>query len=197
MHLDLLGMLETLERGLESPLAYVAPRAHDVRPDLYEHDWNNAGGRLSVPSRSGAGTSQLSGGDDWETCDVAPKARRVERLEFKADEASEILGYMTSLAQAGDGWINLLPNTGEAGKPTTLGFFTLFGGGSLGVTMCTWIPGRETRRGRSETKLGFSFSTGRNFGSELPSPKIPENLGRRAEPSSTGPYLDGSFRRVP
>jgi hypothetical protein len=106
---------------------------------------------------------------------VAPKARRVERLEFSADEASEILGYMTLLAQAGDGWINLLPNTAVADKPTTLGFFTLFGGGSLGVTMCTWIPGRDTRRGRSATKLGFSFSTGRRFGSELPTPTIPEN----------------------
>ncbi len=106
---------------------------------------------------------------------MAPKTRRVERVGFKAGEAGEILGYMTLLAQAGDGWINLVPNTVEAERPTSLGFFTLFGGGSNGVTMCTWIPERDTRGGRCHTSLGISHTTGHKLGSELPSLAIPEN----------------------
>jgi hypothetical protein len=41
-HLDLVAVRELLECALQSALADVAPRAHDVGPDLYLHAWPNA-----------------------------------------------------------------------------------------------------------------------------------------------------------
>ena len=72
------------------------------------------------------------------------------------------------LAEAEDGWINLIPKiTDDGGMPTSLGFLTLFSGGSSGVTMCTWIPGSHDRTGRNQPSLGITHVTGHRAVAQL------------------------------
>jgi hypothetical protein len=105
---------------------------------------------------------------------VARKQRRIERVEFNLDEPTQIVGYMARLAAAGDGWINLIPNTtDDDDRPTSLRFFTLFSGGSSGITMCTWIPPNHTRRELSQPSLGISHVTGHRAAAELLSLALP------------------------
>lgn len=75
---------------------------------------------------------------------------------------------MARLSAAGDGWINLLPKIADDDdRPTALRFFTLFSGGGTGITMCSWIPGRDARGGRSESRVGITHVTGRRVKAEL------------------------------
>jgi hypothetical protein len=94
---------------------------------------------------------------------VARERRQTEQLKFGVDDdLTPVVAYMVQLTGAGDGWINLIPRiTEDDERPTSLGFLTLFGGGSVGITMCTWIPGSEGRRGRIEPSLGITQVTGR------------------------------------
>jgi hypothetical protein len=105
---------------------------------------------------------------------MARRTRRVEEVEFRAVDPSRVVAYMAVLARAGDGWINLIPETAEDKGTTSLGFFTLFGGGSPGTTMCTWVPGRDVQHGGRPTSLGITHATGRRIGT-LPSTGIPEH----------------------
>ena len=101
-----------------------------------------------------------------ETCDadqVTARERRVERFEFKPDDPAMVVACMTQLAGARDGWINLLPavvDDEDAPKAPT-GFSRLFGGGNPGITMGTWVPAGEDRRGRDPTRLGIVHACGR------------------------------------
>jgi hypothetical protein len=91
---------------------------------------------------------------------MARPARQVERVRFGADGTATIVEWMTRLAAAGDGWINLVPQTEESGdRPRSLQFFTLLSGGGLGVTMGTWLPSRTGRRGRTRPTLGITHVT--------------------------------------
>ena len=92
---------------------------------------------------------------------MARKLRLINRVNFNAIELTQIVAYMSQLADAGDGWINLIPKISDgAEKSTSLGFFTLFGGGGTGVTMCTWIPGSHDQTGRNRPSLGITHVTG-------------------------------------
>ncbi|MGA8296374.1 MAG: hypothetical protein WB770_04970 [Acidimicrobiales bacterium] len=84
---------------------------------------------------------------------------------------------MAQLSRAGDGWINLIPHTNEEEKPTSLGFLTLFGGGSTGVAMCTWVPAVLEPSGRNRVRLGISHVSGLRAVSQLRSlgTPVPEN----------------------
>jgi len=110
-------------------------------------------------------------------CDTPPVARRlrqIERVEFSLDELRRLVASMARLAEAGDGWINLIPRIGdEDERPTSLGFFTLFGGGATGVTMCTWIPGSRQRRRDRQPSLGITHVTGRRAVAQLRSLAVP------------------------
>lgn len=104
---------------------------------------------------------------------MARKQRQIERVEFTVDELTQIVARMARLAGAGDGWINLIPRmTDDDERPTSLGFFALFGGGT-GVTMCTWIPGDDHQPERNQTNLGISHTTGRRAVAELHSLAVP------------------------
>ncbi|HLX77732.1 MAG TPA: hypothetical protein VKR27_02520 [Acidimicrobiales bacterium] len=100
---------------------------------------------------------------------MPPKMRHVQRLEFSSDATSEVVAYMAELTNAGDGWINLLPKLTEDDESTTLGFFTLLGGGSTGVTMCTWIPDRS----QGIARVGITHNLGRRARAHLQSLAIP------------------------
>jgi hypothetical protein len=95
-------------------------------------------------------------------------------LEFSAADTIGVVHHMSQLAAAGDGWINLLPGTSDDETPTSLGFFNLFGGGSIGVTMCTWIPGQRGKDGRPLTSLGIAHTIGRRLGTVPTVVTIPE-----------------------
>ena len=104
---------------------------------------------------------------------MTPKMRHVERVEFSATAPTQIVVYMAQLAEAGDGWINLIPKLSDDDEPTTLGFFTLFGGGSTGVTMCTWIPDHHDRRARGHMSLGITHTLGQRAKGRLQSRATP------------------------
>lgn len=81
----------------------------------------------------------------------------MERVRFSAADHAGLVAHMERLAAAGDGWINLVPGLDEnEEKPTSLGFLTLFSGGSIGVTMCTWIP---AKRSGGRASLGITHVT--------------------------------------
>ena len=95
-------------------------------------------------------------------------------MKFSIDELTQIVAYMARLTGAEDGWINLIPRIIEEDeRPTSLGFFTLLGGGAIGVTMCTWIPGSHNRRGLIRPSLGITHVTGHRVFAELHSLAVP------------------------
>jgi len=103
-----------------------------------------------------------------DTPPVARKLRQIERVEFSVHELTQLVACMARLAGAGDGWINLIPRIADDDeRPTTLGFLALFGGGGIGVTMCTWIPGSLDRRGRIQASLGITHLTGQRAAGRL------------------------------
>jgi hypothetical protein len=105
------------------------------------------------------------------------RSQQIDRVEFTADVLTDVVACMTRLADAGDGWINLLPKIGDDFEgPTTLRFLTLLGAGASGVTMCTWIPASQDRRGDNQVSLGITHVTGRRAVPQLnvPATSIPE-----------------------
>jgi len=81
---------------------------------------------------------------------------------------------MARPADAEDGWINLIPRiTDDDERPTYLGFFAMFGGGGMGVTMCTWIPAGQEHRGHVLASLGITHGTGQRAAAKLDSLAVP------------------------
>ena len=110
------------------------------------------------------------GAADCNTPRVHRKLREIERVAFTDDELTQIVACMARLGSAEDGWINLIPRINdEDDRPTSLGFFTLFSGGSTGATMCTWVPGSHNRRGLVQASLGITHVTGHRVFAELQS----------------------------
>jgi hypothetical protein len=88
---------------------------------------------------------------------VARPLRQVQRLDFDVGNTAAVVETMTRLAAAEDGWINMLPRGGDDDeRSTSIGFLALLGGGSIGVTMITWVPGGHNRRGATQPTLGIS-----------------------------------------
>jgi hypothetical protein len=99
-------------------------------------------------------------GSRCETRGMARPAIQVEAVRFSPDDPAPIVEWMARLAAAGDGWVNIVPNTKENGdRPTSLQFFTLFGGSGFGLTMGTWIPATQGRRGGRQPSLGITHVT--------------------------------------
>lgn len=110
---------------------------------------------------------------ECETDRVTRTIRMMKRMEFSADDPSEILNYMDLLSDTRDGWINLTPATDSKEGRASLGFLALFGGGSSGMTMCTWIPEPEDPHGGRQVSLGITHTTGRRVRTQLSSLAIP------------------------
>ncbi len=131
-------------------------------------------GRLSLGTVVGSKKAGSAPGTMSHTSRVARKLRQVEQVAFSVDELTQIVACMERLAGAEDGWVNLIPRIADNDeRPTSLGFFTLFGGGTIGVTMCTWIPGSHNRRGYIKPSLGITHVTGRRVFAELHSLAVP------------------------
>ncbi len=77
-------------------------------------------------------------------------ARTVEKVEFAPEEPGALLRHMTALAEAHDGWVNLLPGIADdrIPEPRAHGpLASLFGSNRSGVTMATWMPPSHRRPG--------------------------------------------------
>ena len=143
---------------------------------------------ISVRSTTEAWPAR-SGTDHCDTALVARKLRQIERVEFSPDELTQIVADMNWLAAAGDGWINLIPQIADVEeRPTSLGFFTLFGGSGSGVTMCSWIPGSSDSGARVRRSLGVAItwirSPGRRRAQYTRRPDPGDLDGRTGPPTS-------------
>ncbi|HUZ09488.1 MAG TPA: hypothetical protein VMU76_04905 [Acidimicrobiales bacterium] len=103
-------------------------------------------------------------------------ARQVEELLFVPGAPAVVLARMDLLAEAGDGWVNLVPvveepegdEAGGADRPVPrLGFSAMFGGGPAPrVPMCTWVPPARGRRAAGVT-VGIMHARGRRAVQQL------------------------------
>jgi hypothetical protein len=107
------------------------------------------------------------------------RTREVERIKFDTESPETIIRYMAQLAAVRDGWLNLLPQDTPNEAPTTPTFFAQFGGGGIGITMCTWLPPQDDRPGRDHCEVGISHTSGKRARAELAS------LGRNVPESWT------------
>jgi hypothetical protein len=103
--------------------------------------------------------------------------RRVEELEFVPGDTGPVVAEMARLAQAGDGWINLLPGVDEEeaeaeGPGRSSALSALFGSAQAPVTMGTWIPARPGRR-LPEATVGIVHPRGRHAVAQLRDMGIP------------------------
>jgi len=101
-------------------------------------------------------------------------ARDVVQIEFVPGDTHAVVAQMARLADAEDGWINLLPGVddeevAEPGRPSALP--ALFGSAQSPVTMGTWIPARSGRRG-GEVTVGIVHPRGRHAVAQLSSMDI-------------------------
>ena len=102
------------------------------------------------------------------------KPRQVKRIEFGADDVTQVVAWMARLAEAEDGWINLIPKVADDDeRPTSFGLFTLLSGGGGGITMCTWVPGNLGHSGHNQSTLGVSHLTRHRAASQLDSAAVP------------------------
>ncbi|MGB9112234.1 MAG: hypothetical protein WCF24_05865 [Acidimicrobiales bacterium] len=126
---------------------------------------------------------------ECETLLVARTVRIIKRVEFNVEDPDEILGYMSLLSDARDGWINLMPEKANEKKGASLGFMSLFGGGSPGTTMCTWIPEREDQNGRRHVSLGITHTTGRRISAQISTLDIPASWRIKQDHAQRGLVL--------
>ncbi len=96
------------------------------------------------------------------------RKRPIEQLVFLPDDVAPVLLRMDHLANAHDGWINLLPGMPEEVEEPSVGLFSgLFGSARPPVTMCTWIPGRAQTYGEGEATIGFMHPRGKHAACQL------------------------------
>ncbi len=120
---------------------------------------------------------------------MARTVRIVKRVEFDVEDPDEIVGYMRLLADARDGWINLIPADANEEKSVSLGFMSLFGGGGSGTTMCTWIPEREDQHGERHVSLGITHTTGRRVSAQVTALDIPDRWRIKQDHAQRGLVL--------
>jgi hypothetical protein len=100
---------------------------------------------------------------------MANAQRPVDRLAFNTDDLEPVVSWMDRLARAQDGWINLLAETEDSdnARSPRLGILALFGGGSSGVTLGTWIPGGLQHHGSALPSLGITHNLARRVALQL------------------------------
>ncbi|HXW36147.1 MAG TPA: hypothetical protein VEJ87_16345 [Acidimicrobiales bacterium] len=109
-------------------------------------------------------------------------ASQVEVVEFTADDATPVVERMRDLANAHRGWVNLQPGIHPDDEPPPpSGLAALFAANApfFAVPVCTWTPGRMTRRGPAHDSLGIQHGTGPKVVARLASAGLPLKEGWR------------------
>lgn len=111
---------------------------------------------------------------------VVRSRRQVEELEFLPPTTGAVLERMQELADARDGWINLLPGVPEEeAEPSSRGVFSaLFGTAQAPVTMCTWMPA-GSGGGAAGQSVGILHPRGRHVAAQLGELGVPVPPGWR------------------
>lgn len=109
------------------------------------------------------------------------RGRPFEQIQFDPDDTGAVVARMRELADAHDGWINLLPGVPEeeVEQPTASVFSALFGTAQPPVSMCTWMPERPRTRRTGEATVGIMHPRGRFAASQLASMGVPVPPGWR------------------
>ena len=82
-------------------------------------------------------------------------AKQVQVLEFGAEEPGAVVEHMDRLGHTHKGWINLRPLLPpEEEPPAPTGLDMLFSLSVHDVPTCTWVTGKEGRRGVEPDSLG-------------------------------------------
>lgn len=87
--------------------------------------------------------------------------RQTKTIEFTPPDIDGVGHELTSLREAGDGWINLLPGIVEdADIDPPTGLFAFFGTRQPPVTMATVMPARREKREVEGLSVGLMHPTG-------------------------------------
>jgi hypothetical protein len=102
-------------------------------------------------------------------------------VEFEPPDEAAVLTFMSQLAEAHDGWINLLPGVAkeDVPEPPKSIFGTLFGGPEGPVSMSSWFPAPAAGRLRDVVTIGIMHPRGRYAAAQLADLGVPVPEGWR------------------
>lgn len=109
-------------------------------------------------------------------------AHEVDVVEFRADDTEPVVERMRALAATHRGWVNLQPGIHpDEAPPPPRGLGVLFAAASpsFDVPVCTWVPGRMTKRGPAHDSLGIQHGTGPRVVARLASAGLTLHQGWR------------------
>jgi len=87
--------------------------------------------------------------------------RQTRTIEFTPPENDVVAEVLTSLREAGSGWVNLMPGVvDDADINPPAGLFSFFGTRQAPVTMATVIPVRQEKRDLEGMSVGLMHPTG-------------------------------------
>ena len=105
-----------------------------------------------------------------------------ESLSFVPEEPDAVVAEMDRLGAAHKGWINLLPEVREEDvPPPPVGLSTLLTGRVHDIPICTWVPGRQGRRGVEPDAVGIQHNGGTKIVRHLTEIGVPVPDGWRPE----------------
>ena len=105
-------------------------------------------------------------------------ARPVNKIEFRPTEPADVLAAMATIADARDGWINLLPGVDpDDVPPRPTGLSAVLAPRTPGAVMATWAPQTMTRRGLQGATVGLLHPAGRFAARQLASLGVPVPQG--------------------
>jgi hypothetical protein len=105
-----------------------------------------------------------------------------ETFTFTPDQPGAVLTEMDRLSAAHRGWINLTPMVREEDEPPAqMGLGLLFAGTIHDVPVCTWVPGKDGRRGIERDSLGIQHNAGTKTVALLATLNVPVPPGWRRE----------------
>ncbi len=107
-------------------------------------------------------------------------ADQAESFTFFPDEPSYVVEAMDKLGAAHKGWINLTPEVREEDEPSEpVGLGTIFTGRIHEIPICTWVAGKDGRRGIEPDQLGIQHNTGTKVVARLATLDVPLPAGWR------------------
>jgi hypothetical protein len=103
--------------------------------------------------------------------------RETRTMEFRLPDVDPVADALSMLAEAGDGWLNLMPGIyeDEADVNPPTGLFSFFGTRQPPVTMATVMPPKRERAASEGMSVGLMHPTG------------PKAIARLAEAGITVP----------
>ncbi len=101
--------------------------------------------------------------------------RETRTIEFWPPEVAGVADSLTTLREAGSGWINLLPGIDEeAAEPEPPpGLFAFFGNRAAPVSMATVMPAKKERRDSEGVTVGLMHPTGAKAVARLAEAGVP------------------------